>query len=76
VIVMRRLRDGDFRGVINASSVANQPSRMPGHPVATGLFWRNAMERSGATYRHFGWDNGTLTANLLAMAAALGLPSG
>src|SRR4029077_8448124 len=27
------------------------------------------------TYRHFGWDNGTILANLLAMSEASGLPA-
>src|SRR5262249_22258143 len=27
------------------------------------------------TYRHFGWDNGTILANLLAVATSLGFPA-
>src|SRR5262249_3414531 len=73
---LRRLRDGDFRAVIAAAS-GQEPaiSRAPAIVIATGVYWRNAWKYQARTYRHLGWDNGTLTANLLAMAAALGLPS-
>src|SRR5262249_48592032 len=37
--------------------------------------WRNAWKYQARSYRHFGWDNGTLLANLLAATAALGLPT-
>src|SRR5438128_964402 len=42
--------------------------------VCAGTYWRNAWKYRERTYRHFGWDNGTLLANLLAMTAALQLP--
>ena len=47
--------------------------RAPMVIAATGTYWRNAWKYQARTYRHFGWDNGTLHANLLAVAAALGL---
>jgi hypothetical protein len=34
-----------------------------------------AWKYQARTYRHFGWDNGTLLANLLAVATALGMPA-
>ncbi len=73
---LRRLREGDFRAAIAAAS-GREPaiSRAPAIVIATGVYWRNAWKYQARTYRHLGWDNGTLTANLLAMAAALGLPS-
>jgi SagB-type dehydrogenase family enzyme len=43
--------------------------------VCTCTYWRNAWKYQDRTYRHFGWDNGTLLANLLAVATALGLPT-
>jgi hypothetical protein len=43
--------------------------------VCTGTYWRNAWKYQARTYRHFGWDNGTILANLLATATALGLPA-
>src|SRR5208283_2870328 len=43
--------------------------------VCTCTYWRNAWKYQARTYRHFGWDNGTMLANLLAVATALGLPA-
>lgn len=73
---LRRLREGDWRGVLVEAteaepSVANAPALL----VSTGIYWRNAWKYGARTYRHFGWDNGTLHANLFAVAAALGLPA-
>jgi SagB-type dehydrogenase family enzyme len=41
--------------------------------ICTGTYWRNAWKYQARTYRHFGWDNGTLLANMLAISAASGL---
>ncbi len=73
---LRRLRAGDYRGALvrataNAAAVAHAPAVL----VSTGTYWRNAWKYQARTYRHFGWDNGTLHANLLAMCAAGGLPA-
>jgi SagB-type dehydrogenase family enzyme len=43
--------------------------------VCTGTYWRNAWKYQARTYRHFGWDNGTILANLLALCAARQLPA-
>jgi SagB-type dehydrogenase family enzyme len=50
-------------------------ARAPATIVCTGTYWRNAWKYGARTYRHFGWDNGTLLANMLAVAAASGLPA-
>jgi SagB-type dehydrogenase family enzyme len=73
---LRRLRKGDYRGVI-ARATAEEPSVMiaPVTIICTGTYWRNAWKYQARTYRHFGWDNGTMLANLMATAAALNLPS-
>jgi hypothetical protein len=42
--------------------------------LCTGTYWRNAWKYQARTYRHFGWDHGTLLANMLAVSAASGLP--
>jgi SagB-type dehydrogenase family enzyme len=73
---LRRLREGDFRGVLrsatgNDAAVVHAPAVI----VCTGTYWRNAWKYQARTYRHFGWDNGTMLANMLALAAALGLPT-
>ncbi|OFW44004.1 MAG: hypothetical protein A3J28_12835 [Acidobacteria bacterium RIFCSPLOWO2_12_FULL_60_22] len=73
---LRKLRSGDFRGVL-ARATANEPAitHAPVTIVCTGTYWRNAWKYQARTYRHFFWDNGTMLANLLAMAAALQVPA-
>lgn len=73
---LRRLREGDWRGVLTAATAGEAAvSHAPVAIVATGIYWRNAWKYGARTYRHFGWDNGTIHANLLAMAAAHRLPA-
>src|SRR6202795_3946327 len=74
--VLRRLRAGDYRGVL-AQATGENPAILnaPVAIVCTCTYWRNAWKYQARTYRHFGWDNGTLLANLLAVATALGLPA-
>jgi SagB-type dehydrogenase family enzyme len=52
-------------------AVAHAPATI----ICTGTYWRNAWKYQTRTYRHFGWDNGTLLANMLAVSAASGLPA-
>jgi SagB-type dehydrogenase family enzyme len=75
-VSLRLLRKGDFRGNL-AQATALEPA-VVGAPVTiicTGTYWRNAWKYQARTYRHFGWDNGTLLANILAVSAASGLPA-
>ena len=75
-MALRRLREGDHRGVLVAASGADgEVAHAPAVLVSSGVYWRNAWKYGARTYRHFGWDNGTLHANLLAAAAALDLPA-
>src|SRR6202035_1002651 len=70
------LRKGDIRGNL-AQATALEPA-VAGAPVTiicTGTYWRNAWKYQARTYRHFGWDNGTLLANMLAVSAASVLPA-
>ena len=71
--VLERLRSGDFRDVL-ARSTGQEPSvsQPPITIISTGTYWRNAWKYRARTYRHFGWDNGTILANLFAMSRALG----
>jgi SagB-type dehydrogenase family enzyme len=73
---LRRLRQGDWRGVL-ADVTGGEPAivHAPLVIVCAGTYWRNAWKYQARTYRHFGWDNGTIIANLLAMCAALRLPA-
>ena len=71
---LRRLRAGDYRSVL-VEAIGGEPAiaHAPLTIVCTCTYWRNAWKYQSRTYRHFGWDHGTLLANLLAVATALGL---
>jgi SagB-type dehydrogenase family enzyme len=73
---LRRLRGGDYRGTLSEATggdpvIAHAPVTI----LCTCTYWRNAWKYQARTYRHFGWDNGTLLANLLAVSTALGMPA-
>src|ERR1700704_5450679 len=73
---LRQLRAGDYRSVL-VEATGGEPAiaHAPLTIVCTCTYWRNAWKYQARTYRHFGWDNGTMLANLLAVATALGLPA-
>jgi len=73
-VALRLLRKGDFRGNL-AQATAMEPAvaRAPATIICTGTYWRNAWKYQARTYRHFGWDSGTLLANMQAVSAASGL---
>ena len=73
---LRQLRKGDFRRVL-VEATGGHPAiaRAPVTVICTGTYWRNAWKYRSRTYRHFGWDNGTIIANMLAMSYTLGQPA-
>jgi SagB-type dehydrogenase family enzyme len=73
---LRQLRCGNYLGELAGAS--------GGHPdlaqsvatiVFTAIFWRSAWKYRARGYRYCLWDNGTMTANLMATAAASRLPA-
>ena len=75
-VSLRLLRKGDFRGnLAQATAMELAVAHAPATIICTGTYWRNAWKYQARTYRHFGWDNGTLLANMLAVSAASGLPA-
>jgi SagB-type dehydrogenase family enzyme len=73
-VSLRLLRKGDFRGnLVQATAMEPAVAHSPATIICTGRYWRNAWKYQARTYRHFGWDNGTLLANMLAVAEASGL---
>jgi SagB-type dehydrogenase family enzyme len=73
-VSLRLLREGDFRGnLAHATAMDAAVARAPVTIICTGTYWRNAWKYQARTYRHFGWDNGTLVANMLAVSQASGL---
>jgi len=73
---LRQLRAGDFRRVL-AEATGTNPSvaQAPVIIIFSGTYWRNAWKYHSRTYRHFGWDNGTILANFLAISSAANLPA-
>jgi len=75
-VSLRLLRKGNFRGnLAQATAMELAVAHAPVTIICTGTYWRNAWKYQARTYRHFGWDNGTLLANMLAVSAASGLPA-
>jgi SagB-type dehydrogenase family enzyme len=75
-VSLRLLRKGDFRGnLVLATALEPSVAQAPVTILCTGTYWRNAWKYQERTYRHFGWDHGTLLANMLAVSAASGLPA-
>src|SRR5437764_6505706 len=75
-LALRLLREGDFRGnLVQATAMESGVAHAPATIICTGTYWRNAWKYQARTYRHLGWDNGTLLANMLAVSAASGLPA-
>ena len=75
-VSLRLLREGDFRrNMAQATAMEFALAHAPATIICTGTYWRNAWKYQARTYRHFGWDNGTLMANMLAVSAASGLPA-
>jgi SagB-type dehydrogenase family enzyme len=73
---LRKLRAGDYRQALaEAAGKERSIAEAPFTIICTGTYWRNAWKYQARTYRHFGWDNGTMLANMLAVSAALGLPA-
>jgi SagB-type dehydrogenase family enzyme len=75
-VSLRLLRKGNFRGnLTQATAMELAVAHAPATIICTGTYWRNAWKYQARTYRHFGWDNGTLLANLLAVSTASELPA-
>ena len=73
---LRQLREGDFRGLVVASSGdAPALSIAPVILALTSTFWRNAWRYKARAYRHSFWDAGTLLGQALAVAASVALPT-
>jgi SagB-type dehydrogenase family enzyme len=75
-VSLRLLRKGEFHGNLgHATAMEPAVVHAPATIICTGTYWRNAWKYQARTYRHFGWDNGTLLASMLAVSAASGLPA-
>jgi SagB-type dehydrogenase family enzyme len=70
---LRRLRDGDGRAALAAAAADDGITRAAATIVLSAIYWRNTWKYQARGYRHLFWDSGTMLANLLAAAAAVGL---
>ena len=73
--VLRRLRDGDFRGALAIAAGDDDLAVRPATLLLSGIYWRNTWKYQARGYRHLFWDSGSMLANLLATATALDLPA-
>ena len=69
---LRRLRAGDVRGALAGAAADDGVARRAATLVLTAIYWRNTWKYQARGFRHLFWDSGTLLANLLAVAGALG----
>jgi len=69
---LRRLRDGDVRAALAESAADDGIARAAATIVLSAIYWRNTWKYQARGYRHLFWDSGTMLANLLAVASALG----
>ena len=73
---LTQLRAGDYRNALaEAAGDEEAVRRAPVTIVFTTIFWRSSWKYRSRGYRYCFWDNGTVAANLLAAAAALGFES-
>jgi SagB-type dehydrogenase family enzyme len=69
---LRRLRDGDVRGVLAAAADDEALADAKVVLVLTGILWRTAWKYEARGYRHLYWDAGTMLANFLELTACAG----
>src|SRR6266446_2188605 len=70
---LRRLRAGDVRAPLAEAAADESLARRAATIILTAIYWRNTWKYQARGYRHLFWDSGTMLANVLAVAGALGL---
>ncbi len=71
--VLSRVRGGDHRANLSELTGDEEVAACDLALVLTSIAWRNAWKYGPRSYRHWFWDGGTLCANVVAVAGALGL---
>jgi SagB-type dehydrogenase family enzyme len=69
---LRRLRGGEVRGALAEAAADPSLAGRAATVVLSAIYWRNTWKYQARGYRHLFWDSGTMLANLLASAGALG----
>jgi SagB-type dehydrogenase family enzyme len=70
---LRRLRSGDVRRAIATAAADESLATRAATVLLTAIYWRNTWKYQARGYRHLFWDSGTMLANVLTVAGALGL---
>ena len=70
---LRRLRSGDVRRAMAPAAADESLATRAATVLLTAIYWRNTWKYQARGYRHLFWDSGTMLANALAVAGALGL---
>jgi SagB-type dehydrogenase family enzyme len=74
--VLDRLRDGDFsRQLLDATAELLAIRSARAVLAHSAITWRSAWKYRDRSYRYHFWDNGTILANVLAMAQSYGFPA-
>ncbi len=72
---LRRLRGGDWRGVLAVAADDPEVRAAPVTLALTGILWRSAWKYRERAYRHLFWDGGMMLAHVLAAARAARQPA-
>lgn len=72
---LTEIRKGKYKRYVAASANNQEILTSPVTIIFTSIAWRNAWKYQARSYRHWFWDCGVITANLLATTAAMGLPT-
>lgn len=71
---LTKLREGDYRLLLSeAAGYDHEIKNSPFTIILTSMAWRNAWKYQARSYRHWFWDSGVITANLVATAMSFGL---
>jgi SagB-type dehydrogenase family enzyme len=73
---LQQLRAGDLRRNLAESAGKNQTlANASATFIFSSVFWRSSWKYRSRGYRYCFWDNGTMVANLMTAASAMGLTS-
>jgi SagB-type dehydrogenase family enzyme len=72
---LTEIRKGRYKSYLAAATNNQDILTSPVSIIFTSLAWRNAWKYQARSYRHWFWDSGVITANLLATTAAMGFPT-
>ena len=73
---LTNIRKGDYRSLLASIAADNQHILNSTLTIIfTSLAWRNAWKYQDRSYRHWFWDAGVITSNLIATASSMDITS-